>query len=380
MTQTGPAIFANTPYFSELREKIAKRGGLFNAHLHLDRAGTYHATMDLMRESAVRDAASLSIAGKHALIPMIHNSALYDPKNLSNRVSEYLDGMVAVGTTRADSVVDTTTDRVGMSALEVFYDLKEKFRGRLDLKAGAYTPLGFRDDEPARWDLIEKAAKQADFVGLLPERDDTAMYPDHVGFHESCRRGITLARSLGKQIHIHADQANHLAEDGSETVLNVVRELGDPAPKSEPDIWLIHVISPSTYPEDRFQKLADGMAEHNIGIITCPSAAISMRQYRRLTSPTYNSIARVLDFLEKGVAVRMGSDNICDVTSPMGTVDLVEEMLVLSNAMRFYDTDILSKLASGQLLDDADRKVIGAHLEEDREMARVVEDEVLGRI
>ena len=164
MTQNGPAIFANTPYFSELREKAAKRGGLFNAHLHLDRAGTYHATMELMAESAVRDAASLSIAGKHALIPMIHNSALYDPENLFNRVSEYLEGMVAVGTTRADSVVDTTTDRVGLSALEVFYDLREKFRGRLDLKAGAYTPLGFRDDEPARWELIEQATKQADFV------------------------------------------------------------------------------------------------------------------------------------------------------------------------------------------------------------------------
>ena len=33
------------------------------------------------------------------------------------------------------------------------------------------------------------------------------------------------------------------------------------------------------------------------GVICCPGAAISMRQYRPLMSPTFNSIARVLELL-----------------------------------------------------------------------------------
>ena len=346
---------------------------MFNAHLHLDRAGTYEATVELMKGSAVRDAAALTIPGKHAIIPMIHDSPLYEPNNLKARVSRYLDSFIHYGTTRADTVVDTTLDRVGVSALEAFQTLKSDYRGRLDLQIGAYSPLGFRDDDPARWKLLLQGAELADFIGLLPERDDKEMYPDHIGFKESCRRGISLALEQGKKIHIHVDQANHVSEHATEDVIEVMREIGADIPAHEPDVWLIHVISPSTYKEDRFQRLVHDLAELNVGIITCPSAAISMRQYRGLSSPTFNSIARVLEFLAAGVQVRIGSDNICDITSPMGTTDLLDEVFVLSNAIRFYDTEVLSKMAAGVALDLKDIERVKEHISEDQLMRQEVE-------
>jgi cytosine/creatinine deaminase len=362
-----------SPYYHELAIAIEASGGHFNAHLHLDRAGTYHETLRLLTGSVVQDATSLTLAGKHALIPLIHESSQYDPSNLDARVSFYLDEMIRAGTRRADTVVDTTLDRVRLRALHVFAELKDRYCGRLDLRIGAYSPLGFRDDEPARWELLEEGAKLADFVGLLPERDDKQMYPDHIGFRESCMRAIALSRSLGKGIHIHVDQANHQNENGTETVLDVLDELGGSAPVGDPDIWLIHLISPSTYDEVRFNEMRSRMAELNVGVITCPSAAISMRQYRGLMSPTYNSIARVLELLEAGVHVRMGSDNICDVTSPTGTPDLMDEVFVLSNALRFYDVAILAKIASGSRLDKSERMRIRAHLENDRMIAEKIE-------
>ncbi len=364
-----------SPYYHELAAAIEGRGGHFNAHLHLDRAGTYHETLRLLTGSTVQDATTLTLAGKHALIPLIHKSDQYDPPNLRDRVAFYLDEMVKAGTRRADSVVDTTTDRVGLSALQVFAGLQDEYRGRLDLRFGAYSPLGFRDDEPDRWALLEEGARFADFLGLLPERDDREMYPDHIGFRESCLRAISLSRSLGKDIHIHVDQANHDVEDGTETLLDVLDEIGGPVPV-EPDIWLIHVISPSTYDEGRFNEMRARMAARNVGVITCPSAAISMRQYRGLASPTYNSIARVLEFLEAGVQVRMGSDNVCDVTSPLGTPDMMDEVFVLANALRFYDTAILATVAAGGRLDDAERARVAAHLENDREIAARIESGV----
>lgn len=358
---------ASTPYFQSLTERVRSLGGFMNAHLHLDRSGTYDATLEMLAGEVSGDGSSLSLSKKHSIIPMVHASGLYDADSLRSRVLSFLEAMIAAGTRRADTVVDVTTDRVGLSALDTMLDLKRELQGRLDLRLGAYSPLGFRDDEPDRWTMLEQGFARADFLGLLPERDDVVDYPEHIGFDECCRRGILLAHSADKDLHIHTDQANHAREDGSERVLTLARELQLPGRSSgEPFIWLIHVISPSVYEEARFQRLAEGLAEQNIGVICCPSAAISMRQLRPVLSPTSNSIARVLDLLDAGVQVRIGSDNICDITSPMGTPDLMSELFVLANAMRFYDQDILARLATGTPLSSAERTRISRHLEDDR--------------
>jgi hypothetical protein len=360
-----------TPYFRDLKDRIDAHGGLFNAHLHLDRAGTYHGTVEIFEAQGVADGTALPLSGKHAVIPAIHASALYDPDALEARVGGFVEDMIACGTTRADSVVDTTTDRVGLTALEAFARLKARYAGQIDLRFGAYSPAGFRDDEPARWDLLVAGAAMADFIGLLPERDDTADYPEHIGFETACRRALALAHDNGQQIHIHVDQANHVHEDGSALIARVVRDMGLGRPAgAEPFVWLIHVISPSAYDEGRFAALAAELAALNIGVICCPAAALSMRQYRPLHTPTHNSIARVLELVLAGVQVRIGGDNVCDITSPMGTPNLMDEVRVLGDALRYYDIDFLARIAAGKPIDDAGKARLRAHLETD---ARFVE-------
>lgn len=352
-----------TPFMQDIDDAIIEYGGKFNAHLHLDRAGTYQATVDIFRDKGVADGTALPLSGKHAIIPAIHESHCYDPPELYRRVDGFLKGMIACGTSRADTVVDTTTDRVGLTALETFARLRADISGDLNLRIGAYSPAGFRDDEPDRWSLLEAGAEMADFIGLLPERDDTADYPEHIGFETSCRRGIALANRLGKHIHIHADQANHAHEGATELIVRLVRDMGlGLHPTSEPFIWLIHVISPSAYDEDRFAKLAKDLAALNIGVVCCPSAALSMRQYRPFLAPTHNSIARVLEFVAAGVQVRIGSDNVCDITSPMGTPNLMDEVRVLADAVRYYDIDFLARIAAGKPIDACGMERLRSHL------------------
>jgi cytosine/adenosine deaminase-related metal-dependent hydrolase len=354
-----------TPYFKKLHHEIMRLGGLYNAHLHLCRSGTLDETEILLAAEGADQYSHLSIPKKHGLIPLIHASPAYDRENLRKRVGTYLQLMEDVGTTRADTLVDVTTDRVGLSALEELQRFKEERLKTLDLQIGAYTPMGFMDSEPERWRLVERAAETADFVGSLPERDAHELYPDHIGYEENCRRTLLLASRLDKPIHIHVDQKNDPQERGTEVLLSVISELGLTYPGPVPMVWLIHVISPSAYEEAHFNDLCAQMAERNIGVICCPSAAISMRQLRPMRTPTHNSIARVMEFLAAGVNVRIGSDNIDDITSPAGTPDLMHEIFVLTNAVRFYDIDIVAKIGAGQPLNDADRRKIKLHLERD---------------
>ncbi len=355
-----------TPFFIALDKRVDDLGGFFNAHLHIDRAETLEQTLQLLGAPDLAEASAISLSRKHALIPMVHESDCYDPALLEARVEGCLRRLAALGAKRADSVVDVTDDRVGFMALDRLAGLGARMRDVIDFRVGAYSPLGFRDDSPRRWAIIEEAAARAHFIGALPERDDRRDYPDHIGLEESCRRFLELAMRTGKQVHLHADQSNHDGEAISEMVLRLSIEMGvGDVARAEPLIWLVHMISPSTYEEARFVALAAGLARQKVGVICCPAAAISMRQLRPLLSPTGNSIARVLELLAAGVHVRLGSDNVCDITSPAGTLDLRDEVFVLSHALRFFDIDVLARLASGQPLTSGERDRVIAHLAAD---------------
>ena len=278
--------------------------------------------------------------------------------------------MVHAGTTRADSLVDVTTDGLGMRGLEVFLSLKEEFRDKLDLRVGAYNPLGFSSDRKSSELLIRKASEISDFTAFLPERDDYSRNPEAIGFRKSLHIAVEIGATAGKPTHIHLDQMNLPQERGTEQLLSV---LEDENLSSYPSgIWAIHVISPSNYDEKRFEALLDRFQSSNLGLIVCPSAAISMRMVRGVQGPIGNSMARVLDFACRGIPVRIGSDNILDITSPGGTPDLLFEAGVLCHSQRFFDAEILSSFLAGKALAPAQIERIKIHLERDSEECKKI--------
>jgi len=355
-----------------LEARVGELGGLYNAHLHLDRVGTLAARYWSGSDGLV-DVASLSLATKHGMIPSLHDGPAYEPADLAARVNRYLDWMISVNTRCAETVVDVTVDRVGLSAIRTLHEIKQSRAGEIDLRLGAYSPLGFVDAEPERWELLESALEYADFIGSLPEVDDHRRNPGHIGFATHLERVLNLAASCGKEVHVHLDQLNHPRESGTETLLSILRELEwQTASPGHPTIWAIHVISPSTYEERRFESLVESLVEFGVGVICCPSAALGMRQLRRVPTPTYNSIARVLDFLAAGIPVRLGNDNMDDICSPSTGADLFEEVILLSAALRFYRVDVLARLAAGQPLSDTEREAVRQHLAADAQESEAI--------
>lgn len=356
-----------TRFYDDLKYTISELGGMHNAHLHLDRAGTLDERYMSSAGHRIMDSSHISLKKKHSLISVLHECGAYEEQDLRLRINDCLDIMVDCNTRRADSLVDVTADGVELSALRIMRDVQRARCGDIELRIGAYSPLGFRDDEPRGWEVFEEGAVEADFVAALPEADDTDDYPGHIGFEEHCRRVLDIARRRQCMVHVHTDQRNEPTESGTERLLSVLRREGGPSgERGEPLVWVVHMISPSTYDDARFQRLVDGLLECRVGVICCPSAALGMRQLRPVLTPTYNSIPRVLELLVAGVPIRLASDNIADICSPSTTADLVDEVFTLSAAIRFYNVRVLAKLAAGRELDQADRDLIQAHLEKDR--------------
>lgn len=360
-------MIPKSEFYRLVQSAVEKYGGLFNAHLHLDRSSTLdrryleHMSMDPI------EASSYPLRVKQNLTGDLHRGPAYERDDLKRRIGMNLDQMIELGTTRADSFIDVSCDNVGLTALDVALELKEEKKEQIDFRVGAYPIFGFKDSEPQRWELFVEAAKRVDYIGCLPERDDNKYHPNHIGFDEHFKRTLQLAIELGKPIHYHVDQANDPRENGTETLVQAVRWVGAPVIGSdEPSVWAVHAISPSAYDENRFKTLIEGLGEYNIGVISCPTAALSMRQLRPIQTPIHNSIARVLDMLGAEIPLRIGSDNIADVFLPSTTASLYDELLVLSNVIRFYNPDILGKLGSGSKLTDMDRELVSRSLEQDR--------------
>lgn len=347
-------------------------GGYFNAHVHLDRANTLDDGYVDHGRVRVLESSHISLQEKHKLIASVHEGPAYDEADLRRRVTETLDHMVEVGTRVVDTMVDVTPDRVGTSALEIIQDIARDYADKITLRAASYTPLGFRDDEPVRWEVFEKGVEMADFIGALPEADDVNDYPANIGFEENCVRMHDLAKRSGKMLHVHTDQLNIPQEDGTERLIEVIRKEGALG-GDEPQVWAVHAISPSTYDPKRWEAYVEGLLETNVGIISCPSAAIGMRQLRPVMTPTYNSIVRVLELIVAGVPVRLASDNIADMCSPTTTADLTDEVFMLSAASRYYKPSILAKLAASVAFTDDERALIAEHLERnDAEIQKLV--------
>lgn len=175
-------------------------------------------------------------------------------------------------------------------------------------------------------------------------------------------------------LHVHTDQRNEAGESGTERLIEIMEQVDVPQLESgEPAVWAVHMISPSTYDDERFERLTENLVKHNIGVISCPSAALGMRQLRPLMTPTYNSIPRILELAAAGVHIRLASDNIADMASPTTTADLIDEVFVLSAAIRYYHVGILARFACGLALEAADVAEIRQHLQRnDEEIASVI--------
>ncbi|MBL9114882.1 MAG: hypothetical protein JNJ83_07715 [Verrucomicrobiaceae bacterium] len=352
-----------SPFYRELDDEVRRLGGYLNAHTHLDRAGTMDQRYWRDVGLRVEDTSYISLHEKHRLIYEVHRGPAYDQDDLTARVSAHLQVMQDVNTRRVDTLADVTADRVGLTALQTMLQIKKDWADKIDLRVACYSPLGFPADEPERWELFQEGTKLADFISALPESDELSEYPGHIGFEEHCRRMLALSAEHGKMIHVHTDQRNEPGESGTERLLEVMRQEGHgQSMTEEPRVWVVHMVSPATYDEARHQRLMENMLELGVGLISCPSAAIGMRQLRPLMTPTTNSIPRVLEMIAAGIPVRLGSDNISDMCSPSTTADLTDEVFTLSAAIRYYNPELLASLACGVMPTPAQVQAVKDHL------------------
>ena len=185
-------------------------------------------------------------------------------------------------------------------------------------------------------DLFNEAAELVDFIGCLPSRDSSPEKHLDIVFSK--------AQELGKDVEAHLDQCNIPTEKETELFCDYVEKYNYQG-KSR----AIHCISLACHPIDYQIKIAKRLKELDIGVIVCPSAAISMTQHNEYNVPIHNSIAPVKLLLKNGVKVGLGVDNVEDIFMPFCDGDLEFELRLLAEAERIYNPDVLIDIASNDM-------------------------------
>ena len=112
----------------------------------------------------------------------------------------------------------------------------------------------------------------------------------------------------------------------------------------EGKVTAIHAISLAAHPKKYRHEVYKMCVDADLSFIACPSAWIDHKRNETLT-PTHNSVTPVDELLEYGLLVALGSDNICDVYKPYCDGDMINELRLLVDACRIYNSDDIINIA-----------------------------------
>lgn len=304
-----------------LREKIAENGGPVSCHAHFDKAHVVSA------ETLGMTLDSMEI--KWDLWKKV--KAGYTHENLIERMSISAEEMIAQGSkiTRTNIDVDNT---VGMMCIEAALEVKEKYKGRLDIQIASQVLEGAMSPESREW--IEKAAPYVDVLGGLPSRDRPHQ-AEHLDYL------FEMAKKLGKTVDVHIDQNNDPDEKDTELLARKVIEHG-----LQGRVNAVHACSLAAQEDEYMMEVIKLVKEADMSVIVCPRAMLDGVQMRDKKAPVHNSIAPVPQLVEAGVNVCIGVDNVYDYFCPFIDGDIFTELLFLIENCRYYDVDQLVKIAT----------------------------------
>ncbi len=300
-------------------EAVEAMGGVANHHAHFDKA--YLINMENLRLSQV------DMQKKWEIYRYLKENYTYD--DLIERISRGLDKMIVQGVTYCRTMVDADST-VGLLPVTAAMEVKKRYAGRIVFEVGVQPLQGVLD--PASYEQYAEACKLADYCGGLPSRDRPRpeAHLDMV---------LDLAKRLGKPVEVHVDQENNPLENETELLATKTIEHG-----MQGMVYAIHAISVGAKEEREQDRIIAKIAEADMGVVICPSAALSMQKLA-MTAPLHNSIAPYPKLHEAGVRCYLGVDNIHDLFMPMSDGDIWTECRILMEACRFYDIATVAKWA-----------------------------------
>jgi cytosine deaminase len=271
--------------------------GLVDAHVHLDKALLH----DRISATAGTAAEAIRLTGEA--------KQRFTIEDIRARARRVLDMAVAAGTTAMRSHVEVDPI-LELSALEAILPLKAEYAPAIDLQLCAFAQEGILQ-APGTEGLLRRAlTRGADLVGGCPYNDTDAKKHIEIVF------GLAQAFGVDADFHIDFfDEPDHLhIREIIETTLRI---------GWEGRVNVGHLTELAALPVVDGDAIIADLAAARIGVMALPTTDLYLMgraddvNIRRGITP----IRRLLD---AGVPVALGTNNVRNPFTPVGTADLAD--------------------------------------------------------
>jgi cytosine/creatinine deaminase len=278
---------------------------LIDIHTHLDKGHTV--------------ARSPNADGTHynARLAAAADRPNWTADDLRRRMDFGLRCAYAHGVTAIRSHIDTYDDTAERS-WQVVRQLREEWRGRVDLQAVALCPIGLFED--AFGDRV--AAIVAESKGLLggvtraPVGNPGGMLVDIDGLLD---RLFALAGRHDLDVDLHVDENNDPAAATLPFVARAALRHG-----YRGRVVCGHCCSLAVLPEHELDRTLDLVAEAGISIVTLPTVNMYLQDRAPNRTPRWRGVTVVHEMLRRGIRVAAAGDNCRDSFYAYGDHDMVD--------------------------------------------------------
>ena len=310
---------------SEVQSRLDERGrdeidaggrlltpGMVNIHCHLDKCLT-GAWAQVWEEAD---------SGSPQAIPAATQvKRRFTRSDIIKRASEALKSSVISGTTAVRAFADV--DSVGgLLAVKSLLQVKKRFSRVLDMQVVAFPQEGIVRDEGTE-ELLEKSVELgADVVGAMPwyekSREAAERHTD-IAFR--------IAKKYDKDLHALIDDNSDPSSRNVEYLLGkCLRE------RYNGRVAASHCRGALDSPDERYARRIVRLAKE-AEMTVVENSHVSLFMYGRKDGhPVRRGVTRVREFLEAGVNVAVGQDDIDDPYYPFGRGDMTELAFVMCHA------------------------------------------------
>merc|ERR1712178_642084 len=301
-------------------ELVRQRGGWSNHHAHFDKAYLI---------SPANLALGFADMEKKWVLYR-HLKENYTHEDLVERISRALQVVIDQGAQYCRSMVDADSI-IGLKPIHAAVEVRKRFKDKIRFEIGVQPLEGVLDE--ACYKQYVQACKMADFCGGLPSKD-RGQEEKHLDIV------MQTAKELNKKVEVHVDQENNPLQNETELLCRKTIEHG-----MQGRVYGIHSISVSAKDESEQDRIIALCKEADIGVVICPSAALSMKQLP-MQAPLHNSIGPFVKLKEAGVRTNLGIDNIADLFMPVVDGDMYTEARMLMECCRYYDLESVADWAT----------------------------------
>ena len=313
IVQIGPDLPMTAPTELRADNKLVVPG-FVESHTHLDKAFT------AVDEDTPNLQEAYGIFARYlAKIPP--EGMVEDIKVRSRRV---LDWELAAGASAVKSHV-LVCPQWGMGSLQAINELKEEYRGRLDLyNITQWTPEYDREFRAAA------KAGEIDFIAGYPLFTDDPM--------GNIDQVFALAEEYGLPLDLHIDERDEPDISCFLSVIEHTRRY-----HMEGRVTCGHVTALCAVEDEPAHRAICEAVEAGINIITLPSCNMFLMG-RKDKQPIRRGVTRVDEFLKAGANVAVASDNVRDPYRPFGNGDLLKEALFAAQVLQYGTADQLDEV------------------------------------